>query len=150
MSNLKTVITGSGSYIPPSIKKNTDFTNHHFFTENGEAIETPSAEIVEKFKDITGIEERRYTSSDVNASDMATIAAKKAIEDAAINPEELDYIGIRDYFQSGDICLVEWPEKGGMLLAEPDLDITLVYVDEQRKISIIGRTNKGISIVNQL
>ena len=33
--------------------------------------------------DITGIEERRYTSSDVNASDMATIAAKKAIEDAA-------------------------------------------------------------------
>ena len=76
MSNLKTIITGSGSYIPPSIKKNTDFTNHRFFTENGEAIETPSAEIVEKFKDITGIEERRYTSSDVNASDMATIAAK--------------------------------------------------------------------------
>jgi len=43
MSNLKTVITGSGSYIPPSVKKNTDFTNHRFFTENGEAIETPSS-----------------------------------------------------------------------------------------------------------
>jgi len=90
MSNLKTVITGSGSYIPPSIKKNTDFTNHHFFTENGEAIETPSTEIVEKFKDITGIEERRYTSSDVNASDMATIAAKKAIEDFAKATNDFD------------------------------------------------------------
>jgi len=98
MSNLKTVITGSGSYIPPSIKKNTDFTNHHFFTENGEAIETPSAEIVEKFKDITGIEERRYTSSDVNASDMATIAAKKAIEDAALDPETLDQIIVAHNF----------------------------------------------------
>lgn len=59
-------------------------------------------------------------------------------------------MGIRDYFASNAICLIEWPEKGGMLLAEPDLDITLEYVDEQRKISIIGRTTKGISIVDQL
>jgi 3-oxoacyl-[acyl-carrier-protein] synthase-3 len=98
MSNLKTVITGSGSYIPPGIKKNTDFTNHSFFTEHGEAIETPSSEIVEKFKDITGIEERRYTSSDVNASDMATIAAKKAIEDAGLDPETLDQIIVAHNF----------------------------------------------------
>ena len=98
MSNLKTIITGSGSYIPPGIKKNTDFTNHRFFTENGEAIETPSSEIVEKFKDITGIEERRYTSSDINASDMATIAAKKAIEDAGLDPETLDQIIVAHNF----------------------------------------------------
>ncbi|ATC93442.1 tRNA threonylcarbamoyladenosine biosynthesis protein TsaE [Pseudoalteromonas tunicata] len=66
------------------------------------------------------------------------------------DPEELEFMGIRDYFASNAICLIEWPEKGGMLLAEPDLDITLEYVDEQRKISIIGRTTKGISIVDQL
>ena len=66
------------------------------------------------------------------------------------DPEELEFMGIRDYFASNAICLIEWPEKGGMLLAKPDLDITLEYVDEQRKISIIGRTTKGISIVDQL
>jgi 3-oxoacyl-[acyl-carrier-protein] synthase-3 len=98
MSNLKTIITGSGSYIPPGIKKNTDFTNHRFFTENGEAIETPSSEIVEKFKDITGIEERRYATINLNASDMATIAAKKAIEDAGIDPETLDQIIVAHNF----------------------------------------------------
>jgi 3-oxoacyl-[acyl-carrier-protein] synthase-3 len=98
MSSIKTVITGSGSYIPPTIKKNTDFTNQRFFTEHGEAIETPSAEIVEKFKDITGIEERRYATTNLNASDMATIAAKKAIEDAGIDPETLDQIIVAHNF----------------------------------------------------
>jgi 3-oxoacyl-[acyl-carrier-protein] synthase-3 len=98
MSTLKTVITGSGSYIPPTIKKNTDFTNQRFFTAHGEAIETPSAEIVEKFKDITGIEERRYATINLNASDMATIAARKAIEDAGIDPETLDQIIVAHNF----------------------------------------------------
>ena len=66
------------------------------------------------------------------------------------DPEELEFMGIRDYFASSAICLIEWPEKGGLLLAEPDLEITLEYVDEQRKISIMGSTEKGQSIVAKL
>ena len=49
----------------------------------------PPNEIVDKFRDITGIEERRYVDDNMNASDMATIAATRAIADAGIDPETL-------------------------------------------------------------
>lgn len=41
------------------------------------------------------------------------------------DPEELELIGIREYFSNMHLCIVEWPEKGGNLLPEPDLSITL-------------------------
>ena len=46
----------------------------------------------QKFLEITGIEERRYVTNNLNTSDIATIAAQRAIEDANIDPETLDYI----------------------------------------------------------
>lgn len=90
--NLKTVITGTGCYIPEFIKSNKDFMNQDFYTDENELISTPSHEIVEKFQGITGIEERRYINDDMESSDMATIAAKRAIEESGIDPEELDQI----------------------------------------------------------
>jgi 3-oxoacyl-[acyl-carrier-protein] synthase-3 len=48
--------------------------------------------VAEKFLEITGIQERRYVTDNLLASDIASIAAKKAIEDAKIDPETLDYI----------------------------------------------------------
>jgi len=52
----------------------------------------PNEVITEKFYDITGIEERRYVSDDLTTSDIATIAAQRAIEAANIDAETLDYI----------------------------------------------------------
>lgn len=89
---MKTVITGSGCYIPPVVKTNRDFTVHDFYGENEDRITTPPQEVVDKFQEITGIEERRYATEEMNSSDMAIIAAKAAIEDSGINPEELDQI----------------------------------------------------------
>jgi 3-oxoacyl-[acyl-carrier-protein] synthase-3 len=88
----KTVITGSGSYIPTVVKTNREFTTQYFYDEDNEKINTPPGEIVEKFRQITGIEERRYAPEQMNTSDMATIAAREAIEDSGINPEEIDQI----------------------------------------------------------
>ncbi len=88
----RTVITGTGSYIPPHIKSNSDFISQVFYGEDQQPLLTPSTEIVEKFKDITGIEERRYAGHEFNSSDMALIAAKHAIDDAGIDPETLDQI----------------------------------------------------------
>ena len=85
-------ITGSGSYIPDTIEKNEDFHQHHFLNTDGSAIDYPSEVIVEKFKDITGIVERRYAEPHLVASDLGALAAQKAIDDADIDPETIDYI----------------------------------------------------------
>jgi 3-oxoacyl-[acyl-carrier-protein] synthase-3 len=85
-------ITGTGSYIPTKIVKNSDFINHEFFNANGEAITTETKVIVEKFQGITGIEERRYASDNQNTSDLAFLASEKAIKDAGIDKETIDYI----------------------------------------------------------
>jgi tRNA threonylcarbamoyladenosine biosynthesis protein TsaE len=42
-----------------------------------------------------------------------------------VDPEELEWIGIRDYFDQGGICFIEWPDKGQGFLPEPDIVITL-------------------------
>ncbi|MBE9490380.1 MAG: ketoacyl-ACP synthase III [Bacteroidetes bacterium] len=85
-------ITGTGSYIPSGIQKNEDFHHHKFLNADGSSINNPNEVIVEKFKAITGIGERRYLEGSLNNSDIAFYAARKAIEDANINQEELDYI----------------------------------------------------------
>ena len=85
-------ITGTGSYIPDNIEKNEDFHNHKFLNSDGSSINAPNEIIVSKFKAITGIEERRYAKNHLNTSDIASFAAEKAIENAKINREDLDYI----------------------------------------------------------
>lgn len=99
--SVKTVITGTGCYIPETIKTNQDFNKQDFYAENTELITIPSQEIVDKFMDITGIEERRYVNDDMNASDMGTIAARLAIEESGIDPETLDQVILAHNF--GDV-----------------------------------------------
>ncbi len=95
---MSTIITGTGSYIPTIVKTNQSFVNNSFYAENGELITTPSEEIVEKFKDITGIAERRYADVNENTSDMASKAAILAIKDAGIDPETIDQIIVAHNF----------------------------------------------------
>ena len=85
-------ITGTGCYIPNTVEKNENFHQHKFLNADGSSIAHPNETIVEKFKAITGIAERRYAKNHLTASDLASFAAEKAIADAGINPEELDYI----------------------------------------------------------
>lgn len=88
----RTVITGTGSYIPKIIKTNRDFTVHNFFDEHKNRIEIDPAIVVEKFRKITGIEERRYVQSEMNTSDIGTLAAKEAIAESKIDVETIDQI----------------------------------------------------------
>ncbi len=94
----RSVFTGTGSYIPPHIQSNSDFSNHIFYGDNHLPLTTPPQEVVEKFKQITGIEERRYTTDDLNASDIGSIAAKLAIADSGVDAEKLDQIIVAQNF----------------------------------------------------
>jgi 3-oxoacyl-[acyl-carrier-protein] synthase III len=98
---MQNIITGTGSYIPSITKKNEDFLSYKFFNESHKKLPNSNEVIIKKFKAITGIEERRYITSDLKNSDIATLAAKKAIAAADINPEELDYIIVAQNF--GDV-----------------------------------------------
>jgi len=95
---MATIITGTGSYIPGLVIPNNSFSDHSFYGEDGLLINTPNAEIFEKFKDITGIYERRYAEENVNTSDLATQAAALAIADAGIDAETIDQIIVAHNF----------------------------------------------------
>ncbi|GHC49075.1 3-oxoacyl-ACP synthase III family protein [Ulvibacter litoralis] len=85
-------ITGIGSYIPSGIARNDQFENHNFFNEDGSRFGHENEIIIKKFKAITGIAERRYIKDNLTTSDIASYAAQKAIDNAKIDPETLDYI----------------------------------------------------------
>ena len=102
MSNIKSIIVGTGSYIPVNIVSNNDFLEHRFYEKNGEPILRENFEIISKFRDITEIEERRYANKEHKASDLGYFAAINALETSGIDPETLDYIIIAHNF--GDIA----------------------------------------------
>jgi len=64
--------------------------------------------------------------------------------------EELEYMGIRDYFNNDCCCFIEWPEKGAGLLAKADLIINIAYQDEQRVIKLQAKTAHGEQVVTEL
>lgn len=62
-------------------------------------------------------------------------------------PEELEYMGIRDYLDGEAVLLVEWPQRGEGVMPVADLDITIDYVDGGRNLSIASQTSRGRSIL---
>jgi tRNA threonylcarbamoyladenosine biosynthesis protein TsaE len=65
-------------------------------------------------------------------------------------PEELEYMGIRDYFDQEALCLVEWAERGEGMLPTPDLEIKLEPSDQGRKLSLSAMTAKGRDLLQYL
>ena len=89
---MKIKISGIGSYIPEKKISNTDFSNHVFLNEDGTPFGYSNEVVINKFKGITGIEKRRYAEDHYSSSDLAFFASQKAIENAKIDPETIDYI----------------------------------------------------------
>ena len=52
------------------------------------------------------------------------------------DPEELEWIGIKDYFDQDSICFIEWPDKGRGFLPKPDTVITLAVHNAGRLVEI--------------
>lgn len=95
------VITASGSYIPTEIIQNDDFLDHEFYDANGNKFEKSMPETIEKFRQITDIESRRYVTDDLVASDIGYFAARDALESSGLDKESIDYIIVAHNF--GDV-----------------------------------------------
>ena len=66
------------------------------------------------------------------------------------DPEELEYIGWRDYCDGSALILVEWPQQGAGLLPEPDLIVALSYDGEGRRCCLKADSALGNTILARL
>lgn len=96
------VFKGSGSCLPSQRIDNQAFLRNQFFLDYGQPLDpADNPRVIEKFREITEISERRYAADDQVASDLGTEAAEAALDDAGIDPETLDYIIVAHNF--GDV-----------------------------------------------
>ena len=68
------------------------------------------------------------------------------------DPEELEYIGFKDYFTPDAICLVEWPERAAEILFKPTVccNISVPEQGEGRNIVLVATSNAGNEIVKRI
>ncbi|TLX54238.1 tRNA (adenosine(37)-N6)-threonylcarbamoyltransferase complex ATPase subunit type 1 TsaE [Stutzerimonas nosocomialis] len=60
-----------------------------------------------------------------------------------VDPEELEFLGIRDYFEGDALTLVEWPERGAGILPKADMDITITPHGAGRSLRLSPLSERG-------
>lgn len=66
------------------------------------------------------------------------------------DPEELEYMGIRDYFGPGHICILEWPEKGYGILPGADLRVKVTASGAGRLAQFSAGSDRGQLLIDEL
>jgi tRNA threonylcarbamoyladenosine biosynthesis protein TsaE len=64
------------------------------------------------------------------------------------DPEELEFLGVRDYLEGDGICLVEWAERGSGVLPAPDVDVTIERKEDGRVVRFLARTDLGSTLLH--
>ncbi|MBM7423518.1 tRNA (adenosine(37)-N6)-threonylcarbamoyltransferase complex ATPase subunit type 1 TsaE [Spongiibacter marinus] len=66
------------------------------------------------------------------------------------DPEELEYMGLRDYFSDDSIALIEWPERGAGVLPSPDIQVNIEQQGVGRRLVVQALSERGRRIVTQI
>jgi len=66
------------------------------------------------------------------------------------DPEELEFVGFRDYLKSQSVCLVEWAEHGAQRLPPPDIDVTIHNVNDRRTVKLESHSDQGTKLLSGL
>jgi tRNA threonylcarbamoyladenosine biosynthesis protein TsaE len=66
------------------------------------------------------------------------------------DPEELEFLGLRDYLSGNGICLIEWPERGAGVLAEADLEIAIERSPDGRVVRMHAHTPRGTAALHEM
>jgi tRNA threonylcarbamoyladenosine biosynthesis protein TsaE len=66
------------------------------------------------------------------------------------DPSEFDSLGFRDYFRSGSVCAIEWPERVGVGKLPIDLQITLQHAGAGRTATVEALTEMGVAAMQSL
>lgn len=64
--------------------------------------------------------------------------------------DELNQIGINEYFSPPSICLIEWPEKGFPLLPQPDVTCYISFSENGRQVKLEAKSARGEKILKQI
>jgi tRNA threonylcarbamoyladenosine biosynthesis protein TsaE len=65
-----------------------------------------------------------------------------------VHPEELEFIGFRDYVKNNNLCLVEWAERGAAVLPLPDLDVQIRKSGHRRIVTLLSHTERGAKLLS--
>jgi len=84
------IISGTGSAMPKRVITNDFFLNHTFYNKDGSKNEKPTADVVNKLEEISGIKERRFIGEEEESVDILFEASKKAIDDSGVDKNEID------------------------------------------------------------
>ena len=66
------------------------------------------------------------------------------------DPEELEFMGIRDYFGDMSVCLVEWPERGLGALPSADLVINITQEGRGRRVRLGAESEQGKRVLARM
>lgn len=91
------------------------------------AVKSPTYTLVEPYENIAG---------NIYHFDLYRLA----------DPEEVEYLGVEDYFSSANLCLVEWPDRGAHLIPAADVIVELSHCDAGRNLVITTASDRGENI----
>ena len=66
------------------------------------------------------------------------------------DPEELEFMGIRDYFHGRSLCLIEWPDKGFGLLPDANITLDIRFNGQERVFHLVAHDEKSQKILKAL